>query len=102
MRSDLAPVGRSATTGGYHRSPFASAEREAMAWFLEQCAARSLDVKRDRFGNAAAWWTPPGVSGPGLLTGSHLDSVPDGGAYDGPLGVVSALAALDVLRDRGI
>ncbi|MFB9836746.1 hypothetical protein ACFFNX_31685, partial [Actinoallomurus acaciae] len=29
-----------------------------------------------------------------VLTGSHLDSVPDGGAYDGPLGVVSALAAI--------
>ncbi|WP_329256028.1 allantoate amidohydrolase [Actinoallomurus sp. NBC_01490] len=36
-----------------------------------------------------------------VLTGSHLDSVPDGGAYDGPLGVVSALAAIDLLRERG-
>jgi beta-ureidopropionase / N-carbamoyl-L-amino-acid hydrolase len=35
------------------------------------------------------------------VSGSHLDSVPDGGAYDGPLGVVSALAALDLLRARG-
>ena len=35
----------------------------------------------------------------GVVTGSHLDSVPDGGAFDGPLGVVSALAAVgpDVL-----
>ena len=36
-----------------------------------------------------------------MLTGSHLDSVLDGGAYDGPLGVVSALAAIDLLRERG-
>jgi N-carbamoyl-L-amino-acid hydrolase len=36
-----------------------------------------------------------------VALGSHLDSVPDGGAFDGPLGVVSALAAVDVLRDRG-
>ncbi len=35
------------------------------------------------------------------MTGSHLDSVLDGGAYDGPLGVVSALAAVDLLRERG-
>lgn len=35
-----------------------------------------------------------------MLTGSHLDSVHDGGAYDGPLGVVSALAALEALRER--
>jgi N-carbamoyl-L-amino-acid hydrolase len=33
--------------------------------------------------------------------GSHLDSVPDGGAYDGPLGVVSAFAAVDLLRAQG-
>ena len=37
----------------------------------------------------------------GVVTGSHLDSVRDGGAYDGPLGVLSALAAVDVLRERG-
>ncbi|PJJ56522.1 N-carbamoyl-L-amino-acid hydrolase [Mumia flava] len=36
-----------------------------------------------------------------LLLGSHLDSVPDGGAYDGPLGVVSAFAAVDRLRAEG-
>jgi len=35
------------------------------------------------------------------VTGSHLDSVPDGGAFDGPLGIISALAAIDLLRDRG-
>ena len=37
-----------------------------------------------------------------MLTGSHLDSVLDGGAYDGPLGVVSALAAIDLMRSRGV
>ena len=36
-----------------------------------------------------------------MVTGSHLDSVPDGGAFDGPLGVVSAFAAIDLLRERG-
>src|SRR5581483_11543119 len=36
-----------------------------------------------------------------VVTGSHLDSVPDGGAFDGPLGVVSAFAAVDLLRERG-
>jgi N-carbamoyl-L-amino-acid hydrolase len=38
---------------------------------------------------------------PGLVLGSHLDSVPDGGAFDGPLGVVSAFAALDAVRAAG-
>ena len=99
MWADLAPVGRSARTGGYFRQPFTSADEEAHAWFLTECDHRDLRVERDGFGNVVAWWDSG--SGPGVLTGSHLDSVLDGGAYDGPLGVVSALAALDVLRERG-
>lgn len=103
MWRDLEPVGRSAASGGYFRQPFLSAERELDAWFREQAAARDLAVEADAFGNLVAWWEPPASSGRGgaVLTGSHLDSVLDGGAYDGPLGVVSALAALDVLRARG-
>ena len=99
MWRDLAPVGRSSSTGGYFRQPFTGAEREATSWLVEQCASRGLDLERDRFGNLVAWWRAG--EGPSVLTGSHLDSVLDGGAYDGPLGVVTALAALDVLRDRG-
>jgi N-carbamoyl-L-amino-acid hydrolase len=43
----------------------------------------------------------PPVVGGAIITGSHLDSVPDGGAFDGPLGVVCAFAAIDLLRERG-
>jgi len=102
MWRDLAPVGRSSSSGGYFRQPWASAESELRAWFAEACAARGLAVETDGVGNQVAWWEPAIDSGrPGVLTGSHLDSVLDGGAYDGPLGVVSALAAVDALRDRG-
>ncbi len=125
MWHDLAPVGRSASSGGYNRSPFGAAERECHAWFLEECARRDLVITADGNGNTLAWWLPadatsgvlPNVStgsGPesvskrwgvpvrdGVVTGSHLDSVLEGGAYDGPLGVVSALAAVDLLRERG-
>ncbi|HET6628055.1 MAG TPA: allantoate amidohydrolase [Nocardioidaceae bacterium] len=101
MWRDLAPIGRSAATGGYFRQPFSSAERECAAWFEQECARRDLDLTRDGNGNVVAWWRPDGTSDGGVVTGSHLDSVLDGGAYDGPLGVVSALAAVDVLRARG-
>lgn len=114
MWRDLAPIGRSSETGGYFRQPFGGAERECHAWFLEQCAARDLDVESDGNGNLVAWWRPEVSTGstardgsttrevrPGVVTGSHLDSVLDGGAFDGPLGVVSALAAVDLLRERG-
>src|SRR5205085_1253385 len=56
---------------------------------------RGLDVVADRAGNLWAWTADPDAGGPGLVLGSHLDSVPDGGAFDGPLGIVSAFAALD-------
>ena len=110
MWRELAPVGRLASSGGYFRQPWTAAESELRAWFVEQCAARGLTVETDGVGNQVAWWEPsPSVEegaqrpsrDPGVLTGSHLDSVLDGGAYDGPLGVVSALAAVDVLRARG-
>ncbi|HET6391274.1 MAG TPA: M28 family peptidase, partial [Blastococcus sp.] len=100
MWADLVPVGRSAASGGYFRQPFTTPERELDAWFVAQAEARGLRVERDEIGNVVAWWDAG--SGLGVLTGSHLDSVLDGGAYDGPLGVVSALAAVDVLRDRGV
>ncbi len=97
----LAPVGRSARSGGYFRQPWTSAEGELREWFAEAAAARGLVLETDGLGNAVAWWRPEGASGRHVLTGSHLDSVLDGGAYDGPLGVVSALAAIDLLRERG-
>src|SRR5436190_22061707 len=98
MWSDLAPLGRSASSGGYFRQPFTSVESELRAWFREQCDARRLAVEADGTGNLIAWW---GAGSDAVLVGSHLDSVLDGGAYDGPLGVVSSLAAIDLLRDRG-
>src|SRR4029079_903453 len=70
-------------------------------WFVEQATARGLRLETDAFGNRIAWWDPDGLPGPGVVTGSHLDSVLGGGCYDGPLGLVSGLAAIEVLRDRG-
>jgi N-carbamoyl-L-amino-acid hydrolase len=100
MWRNLRPIGRATASGGYFRQPYAAAERECVAWFEEQARARGLRLERDGNGNLAAWWGSSDTRG--VLTGSHLDSVLDGGAYDGPLGVVSALAAIDLLRARGV
>ena len=102
MWRDLAPLGRSAASGGYFRQPYSPVESELRSWFVEQCEARGLSLKGDGNGNLVAWWSPdPSQTTDAVLIGSHLDSVLDGGAYDGPLGVVSALAAIDLLRERG-
>ena len=103
MWRDLAPLGRSASTGGYFRQPYSPVESELRAWFVEQCEVRGLEPEADGNGNLVAWWKPveSDEGTDGVLIGSHLDSVLDGGAYDGPLGVVSALAAVDLLRARG-
>ena len=99
MWADLAPVGRE-PDGGYRRFSWEGADTDARAWFVQEAASRGLDVRADRNGNLWAWW---GAPEPGsVATGSHLDSVPSGGAFDGPLGVVSALAAVDELRRRGV
>ncbi|WP_017935943.1 allantoate amidohydrolase [Nocardioides sp. Iso805N] len=111
MWRDLAPIGRSTSSGGYFRQPWLSAELELRAWFREAATARGLEVEEDPFGNLVAWWPPQGVSrlagartstSGAVLTGSHLDSVLDGGAFDGPLGVVSSFAAIDLMRERGV
>ncbi|ATE57148.1 allantoate amidohydrolase [Actinosynnema pretiosum] len=97
--ADLADVGRDARRGGYSRHGFDRVELELREWFTAEATARGLDVRADRNGNLWAWWGRPGPGA--VVTGSHLDSVPGGGAFDGPLGVVSALQAVDLLRARG-
>src|SRR3954447_21237838 len=100
MWAALAPVGRDGTSGGYRRFAWTRTDATLREWFTGEAAARGLDVAADRAGNLWAWAGNPDAE-PGLVLGSHLDSVPDGGAFDGPLGVVSAFAALDELRGRG-
>jgi N-carbamoyl-L-amino-acid hydrolase len=100
--SAIADIGRDPVTGGYRRFAWTQADSKMREWFAGECASRGLDLSEDRMGNQWAWWGDPDSSADGgVVTGSHLDSVPDGGAFDGPLGVVSALLAIDRLRSDG-
>ncbi len=100
MWRDLLPLGRHPGSGGYRRFAWTAADADCRAWFEEQARDRGLHHEVDRNGNQWAWLGDP-TAGDAVVTGSHLDSVPDGGAFDGPLGVVSSFAALDELRARG-
>ncbi len=102
---ELTPLGRDRDTGGYRRFAWTPQDGVLREWFTGAARARGLDVTTDRAGNLWAWTSDPDAAvaagRPALVVGSHLDSVPDGGAFDGPLGVVSAFAALDLLRENG-
>src|SRR3954453_5457753 len=97
MWAAIPPIGRSSATGGYRRYALTRTDHDLREWFAGEASARDLDLTTDRMGNQWAWWGNPDASS-GIVTGSHLDSVPDGGPFDGPLGVVSSFAALDRLR----
>lgn len=96
---EIAGIGRDRRRGGYSRHVFDDADRQLRDWFIERAERLGLAVHPDRSGNLWAWWGQPGPDA--FVTGSHLDSVPGGGAHDGPLGVASALAAVERLQTAG-
>ncbi|WP_036374569.1 allantoate amidohydrolase [Micromonospora sp. ATCC 39149] len=97
---EIAPIGRDAGSGGYLRYAFTAPELTLRDWFRAQADRRGMPVTADGNGNLFARWGDPDAPG-ATLTGSHFDSVPHGGAYDGPLGIVSAFLAVDELRAAG-
>lgn len=96
----LAQIGAT-PEGGVNRWAFTPEDRQAtdlvMGWMREA----GLQVRQDAGGNVFAR-KPGRREGPRVLAGSHLDSVPQGGRYDGPAGVLSALEALQTLVENGI
>ncbi len=100
LLDSIKDVGRDAVRGGYSRAVYSTPELDLRQWFIDQAQQRGLAVETDRNGIIWAWWGKPQDGA--LVTGSHLDSVPGGGAFDGPLGVASALAAVDFLKARGV
>jgi N-carbamoyl-L-amino-acid hydrolase len=100
LLGELAPIGVS-RAGGYERLAWTREDADCRAWFAQSAAGRGLDVETDRNGNLWAWRNPA-LAGTALVVGSHLDSVPRGGAFDGPLGIASAFAALDILAADGV
>ena len=77
------------------------ANKDARDYFISRLEDASLDVRIDCVGNIVGRWTPESADAdmPPVATGSHLDSVPEGGLFDGPLGVYGALEAVRILQD---
>lgn len=96
----LAQIGAT-EQGGVCRPAFSDAHLAARAWFCERAKEAGLEVKVDGAGNHSAILRQSGASKT-LLIGSHLDSVPNGGRYDGTLGVISALEILRTLKENDV
>ncbi len=88
--------------GGVHRPTFSLEHLEARAWFRESAESAGLDFQTDGAGNHSAVLQCADSDAPTLLLGSHLDSVPNGGRFDGAIGVLSAFEVLSTINDQGI
>ena len=95
--------------GGVDRTTFSEPHLAARQWFREEVERSGLEFHTDGAGNHSAFLALSGTSrqasedeAPTLILGSHLDSVPKGGCFDGALGVMAALEVLRTVKENGI
>jgi beta-ureidopropionase / N-carbamoyl-L-amino-acid hydrolase len=87
--------------GGLHRLALSDEDKEVRDWFSDQMEQAGLAVRVDEFGNMFGRREGASDVEP-ILVGSHLDSQPYGGIYDGALGTIAALEFVRELNDREI
>jgi beta-ureidopropionase / N-carbamoyl-L-amino-acid hydrolase len=97
----LASIGATGD-GGVSRVTFSEAHLAARKWFRDEIESAGLEFHTDGAGNHSALLVCDDKNAPTLLLGSHLDSVPNGGRFDGALGVVAALEVLRTVKENGI
>src|SRR5574341_743394 len=104
LLADLEALSRIGATpeGGVTRPALSDADLQARQWFQERAAAAGLMVRQDGIGNVSASLPADDPAAPVLLCGSHLDTVPDGGRFDGALGVIAALETLRAVKEAGL
>lgn len=76
--------------------------REVHAHLRARMEAMGMDVRVDAAGNLRGLWRPPRASGKRLVMGSHVDTVPDAGAFDGVLGVTLALEMVALAQEQAL
>jgi hydantoinase/carbamoylase family amidase len=93
---DAARIGPDA--GGVSRFAWTPELAQANDWLVGRLAALGLETQVDAAGNVIGRWDEG--EGTAVLVGSHLDTVPRGGRFDGALGVLSALESVRALKDE--
>ena len=95
----MAQIGRS-PQGGINRIAYSDADVQGRTYIVELMRAAGLETSIDAAGNIIGRREGSNPKLPTLLTGSHTDSVPEGGIYDGTVGVISAIEVAQVLAER--
>ena len=98
---DQAAIGGT-ENGGLHRLALSDEDKEVRDWFLDAMESAGLDTRIDAVGNMFGRRAGTDSDAAPVLVGSHLDSQPYGGIYDGGLGVIAALELIRTLNDRDI
>ena len=97
----LSRIGRT-IEGGVSRPAFSVQDKKARAKVKKWMVKAGLDVREDPAGNITGTRNGVGTNLPAIMTGSHLDTVPNGGRFDGALGVLGALETIRALNRAGI
>ena len=107
-----ADIERTAKFGGFETAdgrgrtarPGSEANRKARDYFVDRLQQTGLEVRVDAVGNIAGRWTPVSadIDAAPVVAGSHLDSVPSGGIFDGVLGVYAALESVRAIKDSDV
>ena len=97
----LSKIGRS-ENGELHRLAYSPADREGREWVESQMRQLHMDVRQDSAGSTIGLYLGTEPDLPPIAIGSHTDTVPNGGKYDGALGVLAGLAVVRTLHQLGI
>ena len=101
LQSDLeslAQIGRT-PEGGVSRPSFSSADMKAREWFVQKLNDADLEVTVDAAGNIFGRLDG---KGPAVISGSHLDTIINGGFYDGAIGVLSGLECIRTIKEENV
>lgn len=104
LRADFDALSEIGATvgGGVSRLALSNEDLEARSWFADRIEEANLRVKDDEVGNLSGLLSADDPDAKTLMIGSHLDTVPNGGRYDGAIGVLAALECLRRIKETGI
>jgi N-carbamoyl-L-amino-acid hydrolase len=95
---ELGQIGRD-PKGGISRPSFSSADLEARQWLKDRISSAGLQIRQDGAGNIFGRLEGSGST---IMAGSHIDTVINGGKFDGSIGVLSGLECLRRIKEVGV